>query len=243
MKKLFRLIVLLLVVAAAAIFFMMSNMDGIAKRVIERAGTETMGTTVSVGAVSLDLPNGSAVLYDFRVANPPGFSDQSLLRFDELRLEIDVRSLNQDVIRIRRITSRNPALLYELQDGRANLDVVREHLAARQPTAPVPPEPGFEVVLSIDEVHIEDIQGSLLSDELPRQVNVNLGDVLLQNMEGTPEEIAVQIARPLFDQVSRHAGAALLRAATDVLEAELTERAGEALDGLRDRLGDRLRRN
>lgn len=230
MKKLF----FLLVVVAGIGFLLLGNVGGVAKRVIERAGTETMGTAVRVGSVSLDLADGSAVLTDFRVANPPGFSNQPLMRFDELRVALDVRSLNQEVVRVRRITSTNPVVHYELSDGRANLDVVLEHLARQQPAEPVPDED--VLLLGIDEIFIEGIGGSLLSDQLPRQVNVTLGDVRLRDMQGTPEQIALQIARPLFDQVSSQIGSALVRAAADLLEEELTDRAGQAVDGLLDRL-------
>lgn len=239
MKKLLAGLGVVLVLAGAAIGFVILNLDSLAQRVIQTAGTSTVGSEVSVGSVDIDLMNGNATLNDFRVANPEGFSDQDMMRFEELHVDIALGSLNSDMIRINSVSSRNPYVLYELQGNRANLDVVRERIAPPGEAEP-PPEPAGEIELAIDELLIEGIQGRLQSDRLPRAVEVNLGDISLRGMEGTPTVIAAQVARPLFEQLSRSAASALVAATSEMLEGELSDQAEAAARDLREQANERL---
>jgi len=239
MKKLISVMFVLLVIVAGGAFLLLGNLDSIAKRVIERAGTETMGSAVRVGSVSIDLRGGTATINNLRVANPRGFSNQDMLRFEQLHADIDIRSLNSDIIRINRITTTEPYVLYELEGNRANLDVVRERLA--RPTADTPPDPDSEIVMSIGEIRVDNISGRLQADRLPRPVDVNLGSVHLENMEGTPGIIALQIARPLISQVYRNATVALVTVTTDLLEGGLSDRGERALRELSDEASERVR--
>lgn len=239
MKKLISVVAVLLVLVAGGTYLLLGNLDSIAKRVIEHTGTQTMGSAVRVGSVSIDLRGGNATINNFRVANPQGFSNQDMMRFEQLHVDIDIRSLGSDVIRINRITTSEPYVLYELDGRRTNLDVVRERLA--RPPEEEPAEPEREIVLSIGEISVENISGRLQSDRLPRPVNVSLGSVHLENMEGTPAVIAQQIARPLVSQVYRNASAALVAATTELLEGELSERAEQAARELREEANERIR--
>lgn len=240
MKKLFMVLGVIVVLAGAGMTWLFLNLDSVAKQVIESAGTRTMGTDVSVGAVEIDLVNGNAVLTDFRVANPDGFSNQDMMRFDALSVDIALGSIGSEMIRINSVRSTNPYVLYELQGTQANLDVIRERLASDQPAEEAPPPDAQPVMLSIGEVAIEGIQGRLQADRLPRTVDVTLGTVILQDMEGTPTEIARQIARPLLSQLSTNAATALVTATADLLEGELTERAEQAAQELREEAASRL---
>jgi hypothetical protein len=241
MKKIFIALGIIVLLAGAGVTWVFLNLDSLAKRVIENAGTRTMGTEVTVGAVNIDLANGNAGITDFRVANPDGYSNQDMMRFDLLTVDMELGSIGSEMIRINRVRSTRPYVLYELQGSRANLDMVRERLASGQPadTEP-PPDAAQQLMLSIGEIAIEDIQGRLQADRLPRAVNVDLGTVVLRDMEGTPTDIARQIARPLINQVSANASSALVRATAELLEGELTERAEQATQELQDQAASRL---
>ncbi len=237
MKKLLVTTTIIVLLAGSGLLYLFFNMDSLARRVIETAGTRAMGTEVTVADVDLDITNGNARLTDFRVANPEGFSDQDMMRFDALDVDIDLGSIGSEVIRINSVTSTSPYVLYELQGTTANLDVVRERLVSGRPadTEP-PPEPAREQAFSVGEIAIEEIRGRLESNLLPAAVDVDLGTITLRDMEGTPTDIAIQIARPLLTQLSRNASAALATAAPGLLQDELTERAEELGDRLRDAL-------
>lgn len=230
---------ILAVGVAGAVIYLGRNLNGIVENVIERQGSAAVGSAVTVDFVEINLGEGSATVGGFRVDNPPGFSDQEMLRFDELVVTLDLRSLRTDLPRITSITAINPFVHYEIRGGTSNLDTVMQRFAAEEP----PPEaagPGQR--LAIDAISIEGIQARLEADRLPRPVMVPLGDIHLANLEGTPEEISEQVMRPLIAQLSRNAAGALIAATTELLQEDLSAEAKQALRGLqgetRERLGE-----
>lgn len=237
MKKLFLILSLLVVMVGAGAVYLLTNLDSIAKRAIESAGSNALGTAVRVESVSIDLIGGSATLSGFTVANPAGFSSQDMIKFDELRVAIDTRSLNADVIRINSIASVNPYVLFEMSGERSNFDAVRERFPAQEPPAESVEGP----VIAISEIRIDGIQGSLQADPLPRPVSVNLGNVAIPPVQGTPEELARQIARPLLTQLARNATAALGQVTAEALESELMNRADDAVEELRSQTEEAAR--
>lgn len=230
MKKLFIGLLVLALLLGAGLYYVVSNLDAIVKRGIETAGTDALGTAVRVDSVAIDLSAGSATLSGFSIANPDGFSNQDMVRFDELSVALDLGSLRSDVIRITSIRSVNPYVLYELQGTQSNIDAVRARFPA-QAQAP-DPAPGPQPVIGIDAVTIEGIQGSLQSDLLTTPINVNLGNVNLPAAQGTPPELAQQIARPLLTQLARNAAAAFAA----IPASQLRDSAGQAVEQLQEQL-------
>ena len=51
------------------------------KNGIERYGTDVCGTKVTVGSVDISLKSGRGTIHDLRVANPDGFSHDSVVKF------------------------------------------------------------------------------------------------------------------------------------------------------------------
>mgnify|MGYP005813988131 FL=1 len=238
MKKLLVGLLALAVIIGAGMMLLVSNLDSIVKRAVESAGTDALGTPVRLESVAIDLRAGTASLYGFSVANPPGYSDQDMIRVDELSVAIDIASLNSDVIRITSIRSVNPYVLYELQGTRGNLNAIMDQFPpaaeTQEPAGPLP-------VIAIDEISVNGIQGSLQSAQVSRAVDINLGNVLVTGVQGTPDELATQISRPLIAQLARNAAAALSSAiASGALEGELQQRASEAVDDLRSEAADQL---
>lgn len=229
MKKLF-VGLLVVVLIGAGLYYLVSNLDSIVKRNIESAGTDALGTNVRVDSVAIDLAAGSATLTGFTIANPDGFSNQDMVRFDELNVAIDLRSLRSDVIRITSINSVNPYVLYELQGTQSNIDVVRARFPAQEPAPDS--QPGTQPVIAIDAVTISGIQGTLQSNLLSAPVNVNLGNVNLPPVQGTPEELARQIARPLLTQLARNAAGAF----SAIPASQLRDSAGQAVEELQQQL-------
>lgn len=256
LKVVVGIFVVLLVLVGGGLYYVYANLDVLVERGIESAGTSAAGTRVEVGSVDVDLLGGSATIRDFTLANPEGYSDAALLSFDELSVVIDIAAMSRQSgdISISSITSRNPHLLYEARDGVSNLDTVRERLAGDP--APEPTTPGTEPNIAIGSVVIEGITATVDSDLLPSPANVDLGDVRLQDLSGTPAEVAQQVLRPLLTQLAANAGRIALTlipedlrtagtAARDAAGARIEqagEAVGEATQGIRDGIGNLLRR-
>lgn len=229
---------IIVVVAAASVIWLGRNLNAIVEGVIEREGSLAMGTEVNVGQVEIDLTAGTAVIRNLSVANPAGFSDEDMLRFDELALRLDLQSLRGDTPRITSIVATNPFVLYEMAGGTSNLDVIMERFASDE--AEPADTAGPAQRLAIDRIEIGGIQARLAADRLPRPVTAPLGDIVLSDMEGTTDEIAEQVTRPLIAQLSRNAATALIAAAGNLLQEDLGAQAEEALRELQGQTRERM---
>ena len=233
MKKVLIGLVVVLVLIGGGVFLLFSNLDKIVETSIETAGTNTLGSQVEVGSVAMDLIGGTASIYDFSIANPAGFSNAEMVSFDELTVSINLQNTNSENIHINSVVARSPHVLYESTDGNANMDVVSARFANEEGAESADAN---QIILVIDSILIEDIQGTLLSDKLPNPVEVSLGDVNLNNLEGTPEQLAEQIMGPVTAQVGAAAAQALVQQITDLLgNADvINEQVQEARDRVQD---------
>lgn len=204
MKVFAGLFVLLLLLVGGGLYYVYTNLDALVERGIETAGTSAAGTAVQVDGVELDLVGGSAIVRGFTLANPAGYSEGSMLSVEELAVVIDVANMDRNNIRIVSVTGRNPHLLYETHDGKSNVDVLREQLAPAG--APAEQDTGPGLNLEIGSIVIESIGATVSSDLMPQPAEVDLGDVRLENLRGTPDEIAQQVMRPLLTQLAANAG-------------------------------------
>jgi hypothetical protein len=244
MKKILLGVALVCVAVAGAAWYLLRNLDTLVKDAIETAGTSAMGSAVTVGEVDIDLGAGSALVRDLRVANPDGFSADAMLRFTELSIVLDPANISRREVGILAITAREPRVVYEVkEDGSRNLDVVASRLRGEASTnpdagAPAPQPTGTEgLVLNVANVDITSIEAALNAPKLPATVLVPPGDIHLQNLRGTPNQMAQQIMAPVLDQLSRNAGNALLAATTDLLKQDAQSLGSQ----LRDRAAQGLR--
>jgi hypothetical protein len=142
-------------------------------------------------------------------------------------------------------------LLYETHDSASNVDAMRERVSSGEPA----PE-STEQALSVDigRIDLEGIGATVSADLMPNPVEVDIGDIHLQNLSGTPNELAQQVLRQLLTQLAaatakvaltfvpedlRAAGTAVRDAAAARVE-QAQEAAGAAVGDLRNRVGNLL---
>jgi len=83
-------------------------------------------------------------------------------------------------------------VLYERANGTTNIDTVSARFANSEDQQTVEPASDEAAVrLNIDSILIEDIQAHMASEGVP-DLTINLGDINLQNLQGTPDEIALR---------------------------------------------------
>ncbi|MGA1741637.1 MAG: hypothetical protein ACO4AC_05660 [Pseudohongiellaceae bacterium] len=244
MKKVLIALGVVAVLIGGGLVLLLSNLDGLVKTAIETYGSEAVGSQVSVGSVELNLTEGSAAIYDFSVANPPGFSDQPMMSFSEVTVAIDLATIGEEVIGIKSIIARSPYVLYESANDTTNIDTVSARFAGDgKATDTSDNGEESEVELRIASILIENIQAQMEGDDIP-DLNINLGDISLQNLAGTPDEIAAQIMGPVTRQISANAASALLEATaamiTQGLEGatENLSNIGELGEGLSEGIDD-----
>lgn len=242
MKKVGIAVVVMFLLLGGGAWYVFVNLDALVKRGIETAGSDAVGTAVRVESVDVDLATGSAIITGFTVANPEGFSDAAMLSFSELVVVLDTARLSREAIGIHSITARNPRVLFEKRGNLTNLDVVAERLQG--PPVPATVEPGVPAVqLAIGTLTIEDIAATLVADVLPQPVDVSLGDIHLQNLQGTPQELARQILRPVMAQLARNAALSLLSVSAGELGAQILQHASEELEAVGEAIDNFFNRN
>lgn len=235
MKKVFIALGVIVVLIVGGAWFVYSNLDAIVETAIETAGSRTLGTNVQVDSVSLDLLGGSASIYGFSIANPQGFANVDMASFDELSVSIDVQNMSADNIHIFSIVSRSPHVYYETRGGTTNFDTIASRLGGSEETAAAE-STGPQPTIRVDSVLIENIRGTLDDDRLPNQVEVSLGDISLANLNGTPDELAQQIMRPVLRQVGAAAAQVLVQRVTELIQN--SEEVQNAVNEGRQRVED-----
>ncbi len=242
MKKILIGLGVIVLLLGGGVVFVLSNLDSLVKTAIESYGTAAVGSEVRVGSVAISLSNGSASIYDFSIANPPGFSDNPMLSFSELSVVLDLTNLSAENIAIASITSTDPFVSYERANGTTNLDVVSQRLAGEGPQEPDNAGAESEIRLQIGEVNINNIQASISDDRMPAPANVSLGDINLQNMSGTPAEITQQILTPLLRQLATNAARAFVNLANELLSGS-AEAVRDRVENLQEDLQQNLQEN
>jgi len=92
------LILLLIAVVAVNLFA-----DYAVRVGIETAATKTLNVGVSVSNVDLSIMAGKLTLKNLLINNPPGYQHEKLLELKNAKIEVDVKSLLSDVVKIREI--------------------------------------------------------------------------------------------------------------------------------------------
>lgn len=252
MKKfLFGTVLALVLLVGGSVWYVYSNLDRLVEQAIETAGTQTLGTQVSLDGVTLELAAGRAALRGLTIANPEGFSDNALLRFDELSVALDLANLSREHVGVLSVAALAPHVYFESRGGESNIDVLQRNLQSSAEDPAASDSSGAAPVrLSIARVDIEDIAATLDSDLLKNPVQAELGDIHLQNLEGTPDEIARQAANVLLRQIGSSVASAMLKvSAADLKESAAAlgrsalDKAEAAGEKLREGLGNLLEGN
>lgn len=217
MKKVFATLGLIVLVAAgAAWYFVAYRLDSVLESRIEKAATLAMGTRVEVGGVSTDIRGGALKIDRITVANPPGFENPHAVQFTGVEAAVDY-----DTLEIKRVIIDNPEFVIEERDGRTNFGEMLEEIEQNAP--PGEPESGPEPEIVIRHFRINQTRAAVESHSFDRYTDVGVEAIELNNLRGTPSQLAKEIAREVIGELSSEAAAAML-------EAEARKRAGDMSD-------------
>ncbi|MDX1916551.1 MAG: hypothetical protein SFT68_01005 [Rickettsiaceae bacterium] len=123
MKKFFLFLLLIIAATLTAIYL---YLDILAKDAIEKYGSKSLGVSVKVSSVSIDLIKGQYKIKGLTIANPNGFTSPNLFEISEVDTKIDYRTLFEDVFHIYFIKIENPKIFYEIGSKGDNVKVLRE---------------------------------------------------------------------------------------------------------------------
>ncbi|MGD2129915.1 MAG: hypothetical protein PVJ33_05495 [Lysobacterales bacterium] len=226
MKKALIVILVLLLVAGGGVWYFVSfRLDGLIQQRIEQAGTASLGNRVSVGSVKTNIRDGSLSISHITVANPPGFDNPNAFSLDNIEAAVDYGNLE-----VKRIVIDKPEIVIEEAGGETNFSKMLQELESTESSPPTgKPEP--EIV--IRHFRMNESRAAFESKSLGRYSDVKVDSIELNDIRGTPNEVARQIASKVLSQVASDA-------ATEVLKAQARKKFGEVEDKVGSKLKDLL---
>jgi len=237
-QKLIIAVIAVLIVITGLFLYLYNNVDSIVKNGIERYGTDVCGTKVSVGSVDISLKSGRGTIRGLRVANPDGFSHDSVVELGDAIVAIDIGSINRDPIVITEIRVKSPLVSAEVDEKLAtNIGKIRGHVQQYQARAAKPAgkqDAGFEKRIAIRSFVIE--LGTLRADatRVGREKGQwEMPPIELSNLGGErgvrPEAIAKVISVALFTRAEQVAAEHVKAAAVQQIKNEAQKKLDEIL--------------
>ncbi len=247
MKKIALALAIVVIAIAGAAYYFASNLDSIVKAVIERYGSEATQASVTLKSVKLSPTAGSGELNALSVKNPKGYSSADAIMLGDIKVSLDLATVQSNVIVVKDVTILQPAVLYEYAGAGGNLETIQKNVqsyaakfsggqtepdkSAGDPGQSASKQPEKKVI--IENLVIRDgkvaathqaLQGRTLSANLP---TIQLKDIGKDKGGATPAEVAEKVIGAISAQASRVATAELQKQAGDLLKNQ----AGGLLGG------------
>jgi hypothetical protein len=201
-KKLLIISGVIIIVILGIGYYLFTNLDSIAKSLIESVGTKVSGTKVTVGSVKLSVTEGHATIFDLRFANPEGFSNNPMISCGEITAHV-----NYSTGAIAKIHIGSPSFLFEQKGTEDNFGLLQKH-AEKQADAEKG-EPGNEKSkektppkeYQIDSFSIDNARVSFSSLDAKQSGEVTINKIKFSKLKGTPNQIFEQIIAQLTEQI------------------------------------------
>lgn len=208
MKRLLPGIAIVFVVAAiAAGLLRYLSPDQVARRTIERFGSEAIQASVRVDRVQISPADGSGLISGLSVSNPAGFKTPTAITAALIKMTVEVSSLDRDPVIIRTLSVASPRITYEPGQSGSNFTALLQNIE-RRAGASEAGKPGRKLV--IDRVLFYDVELNYASASAAGQTinKVDLPDIRMSGIgrvQGgvTDAELARAIVETLLYQSKR----------------------------------------
>jgi hypothetical protein len=221
------LLVLLLVVGAGVWYFVTYRMDSLIQKKIETAVSISLGTRVTVGEVTTDIKGGSLTISNVTIANPSGFKNKNAFILNGIEAAVDYANLE-----VKRVVIDRPEIVIEEMGGKTNFSLMMAEMKKQQsaPAANPDADPGTdpgadagaepaaaskdekERIVVIRHFRMNESRASFESESLGKYSSLKIDAIELNNIKGTPSEVANVIATKIITEVSREAAFELIKA-------------------------------
>lgn len=208
MKKFIITVIVVLFVGAgiAGWWYMFHRLGGLLEEEIQRAASEAFGTPVTIGDVQLNLVQGAVRIEDLAIGNPPGFAREHAVVFGSIEAAMDFE--NEQVARV---VLDGAQIFIEEKGGVTNMQRLKEALESRiSDEAGGVASEGEEIVIQL--FLMRRTTATFESDSLQRLSEVEIDEIEMRNLRGTPDEVAEEIAVSVMDEITQEAERAMLEA-------------------------------
>jgi len=251
MKKiLMGLVGLVLVAVIGVVAFLYFNLNGLIKQGIEEFAPRYTKTDVSLGSASVSIFSGEGGLSDLVIGNPQGYKSAEAFSLGDINVAVDTASITTDTIIIKSLDIVAPAVTYE-PGGKAgsNLQQLVKNLQQSSKSSPGKQEAGEstggEKKVIIDRLTIRDgkvavvtpLSKEPLTADLPK---IELTDVGRKQGGTSSAEVLKQVIEKVTASASKVAQVSL-DDLKDKAGEMAKEKAGEAVGGLQEKAGEKLK--
>ena len=226
---------IMLLAVAAAIYFVMFRLDGVVETRIEKAASVALGSRVEVGGVTTNLRDGTLTVEQISVANPPGFENPYAVRLNAVQAAVDY-----DGLEVKRVVIANPEFYVEEHDGKTNFDQMLQALDAATGDAaesgPGAAAPKAEPVIVIRHLRVDETRAAFESHTFDRYTDIQIDAIEINNLRGTPSQLAREIARKVVGELNSAASSEMLKVQAQKKVDDIQKKVN---DKLRDLLGNK----
>lgn len=248
-KVLLALVALVVLAVGGGLFYLYSNINNLIVEAVETYLPPITKTQVSLDSSNVSFLSGEGGLSGLRIGNPEGYKSQELFKLNSINVAIDLDTLTQDVIVIKRIDILTPELTYE-KGGPAGSNVeqlvrnIKSSTAAKgkeeRPAAAAAekdvgqgPAKGTEKKVIIDLVSIRDGKVNAVLPLVDQSVQVGLPEISIRNIGRntggvTPEEAMKTVMGNV------------LVLANKAVAVPLDELKGKVVDKVQEELGKKV---
>ena len=220
---------MMLVALGAAVYFVMFRLDSVVETRVERAASMAFGTKVKVTGVRTNLRDGTLTVEQISVANPPGFENPYAMRLNSVQAVVDY-----DGLEIKQLAIKNPEFHVEEHDGKTNFGQMLQALdSGSQPVANADNR-RVEPVIVIRHLEIDETQAAFASQTFDRYTDMQVDAIAMNDLRGTPVELARQIERKVVGELEAESASELFK---DRAQKKVNEVEKKVKDKLRDWLG------
>ena len=214
-KKILIGICIVVAIIVGIVIYTLTNIDSIVKSVIENAGTKATGTQVTVTGVKISISEGKATIKGLEIANPGGFTDNSMISFGEITAQVDYKTGA-----IKNIHIGSPHFLFEQKGTETNFGVIKQNLSDKsnekiteennkKPTGKS--ESKEAKTYQVDAFSINNAQVTATSSDTGKTAKLKIAKIKFDSLKGTPEEICQQIVVQLTTQIIQSAAQNILQ--------------------------------
>jgi hypothetical protein len=200
------LLVLLLVIGGGAWYFVAFQMDSMIQKQIETSASISLGTQVSVGTVKTDIKNGSLTISGVTIANPPGFRNKNAFSLNGIEAAVDYANFD-----IKHMVIENPEIVIEEIGGETNFTRILAALEKQEADHALD-DGKAEPIITVRHFRMNESRAVYESESLDRYSDLKVDAVELNNIKGTPFEVANIIATAIIQEITKEAAIELLKA-------------------------------
>jgi hypothetical protein len=234
MKKFIITVVVVAFVGAGLLgwWYMFHRLDGLFEEELQRAASQAFGTPVTVSDVQLNLLNGSLRIDDLAIGNPPGFGREHAVVFGSIEAAMDIQNME-----VARVVLDRAEIYIEEKDGVTNVQQLKKALESRI-SEETGGQGGEDEEIVIQLFLMRSTTATFESQSLQRLSEVEIDQIEIRDLRGTPDEVAGRIATVVLEEIANEAGMAMLQAQARDRIDELGDKVGEKLNELLGEDGD-----